>query len=462
MIAADAATIAADAAVIAADVVVIAADAAVIAADAAVIAAGAVVIAADADAHRAVAESGRLRRDEPRRRYRASRIALKMEEYILVVDDEPTVREVLLSQLDFLGFEAHQTEDGDVLRHYASRTDPPALVLLDIEMPTASGLDLLRQIKKINEDIQVVMVSGLRELSTVRECLRAGAYDYLSKPFELEDLRNTVERALERRRLIRQNRDYKANLERRVEEATEEIRHTRDMSLMTLAKLAESRDSETGMHLERMAEYSRILAGAIREAGPYREKVDHEFVDWVFKSSPLHDIGKVGIPDSILRKPGPLTGEEEEIMRRHTVIGGDTLRSVLERFSGTSFLNMAMEIAYYHHERWDGAGYPYGIAGEEIPLAARIVALADAYDAITSRRPYKKAENHGEAVRRIEIDTGKHFDPALVDAFRRRQEEFEIVQRRLQVRDQERSSSRASGEWPPLRPPTTAGGTGNE
>ncbi len=354
-----------------------------------------------------------------------------MEEYILVVDDEAIVRELLVSQLDFLGLSAQETADGDYLLRLASSADPPALVLLDIEMPGSSGLDLLRQVKQINADIQVVMVSGLRDLGTVRECISEGAYDYLAKPFELEDLHNTAARALERRRLVRQNRDYREHLERKVLEKTEEIRRTRDLALITLAKLAESRDSETGLHLERMAEYSRILAHAVRE-GPYAKEVDDEFVEWLFKSSPLHDIGKVGIPDAILRKPGPLTPEETAIMRRHTTIGGDTLRSVLEQFSGTSFLNMAMEIAYYHHERWDGHGYPHGRAATEIPLAARIVTIADAYDAITSRRPYKEALSHEVAVERIRVDRGGHFDPHLVDAFLRCEGEFARVQRRMQ------------------------------
>jgi len=356
-----------------------------------------------------------------------------LTEYILVVDDESTVRELLVSQLQFLGFKARQTGDGREAMAVARGSEPPSLVLLDIEMPGISGVELLGQIKKIDEDIQVVMVSGLRDLGTVRQCLRAGAYDYLAKPFELEDLHNTATRALERRRLIRQNRDYQHHLEVMVKEQTEEIRYTRDMALLTLAKLAESRDTETGLHLERMAEYSRLLAESMR-GGPYRKLVDSEFIEWVFKSSPLHDIGKVGIPDAILRKPGPLTPEETAVMRAHTTIGGDTLRSVLDKCSGSSFLTMAMEIAYSHHERWDGAGYPHGLTSSDIPIAARIVALADAYDAITSRRPYKEAELHSEAVRRISIDRGKHFDPTLVDAFLACHSDFEVVQRRLNER----------------------------
>ncbi|MEO1088539.1 MAG: HD domain-containing phosphohydrolase, partial [Acidobacteriota bacterium] len=331
------------------------------------------------------------------------------KELILVVDDEPTVRELVSSQLEFLGFLSTATGVPQDALDAIAGDDPPALVMLDIEMPGTSGLELLSQIKQMTQDTQVVMVSGLHDLGTVRQCLRAGAYDYLAKPFELEDLANTAERALERRRLLRQNAEYQQDLERMVQDQTEEIRRTRDIALLTLAKLAESRDSETGLHLERIQEYCRILAEQVL-VGPYEDQVDSDFVEGLVKSSPLHDIGKVGIPDAILRKPGPLTSDEQAIMRTHTTIGGDTLRTVLEKFRGPTFLMMAMEIAYHHHERWDGKGYPSGLSGHDIPLAARIVAVVDAYDAITSRRPYKEPVSHDEAVRRILVDRELHFD----------------------------------------------------
>ncbi len=353
-----------------------------------------------------------------------------MEEFVLVVDDEPPVRELLKTQLAYLGFSGRATGDADEALGFAGGDHPPALVLLDIEMPGTSGLQLLRRIKEINVDIQVVMVSGLHDLDTVRQCVRSGAYDYLAKPFELEDLHNTVERAFERRRLIQQNRDYQQHLENMVEVRTEEVRHTRDIALLTLAKLAESRDFDTGLHLERMSEYSRVIAAGVAD-GEYADEIDDEFVEWVHKSSPLHDIGKVGIPDAILRKPGPLTTDELTVMRTHTTIGGDTLRSVLEKYRGQTFLSMAMEIAYSHHERWDGNGYPEGLTGKEIPLAARIVTIADAYDAITSRRPYKEPFSHDEAMRRIIVDRESHFDPVLVDVFIDRQDEFKAIQQRL-------------------------------
>ncbi len=194
-----------------------------------------------------------------------------------------------------------------------------------------------------------------------------------------------------------------------------ELREARDVAVFTLAKLAELRDGTTGQHLERIAAYSQRLAEELRARG--HRGVDGAFIEQLGRSSPLHDIGKVATPDAVLRKPGGLDPGEQALMREHTTVGGDVLRSVIERHGGRSFLALAMEIAYSHHERWDGSGYPRGLAGAAIPLAARIVALVDAYDAIISRRPYKPPLAHDEAVRRIAADRGRHFDPELVDAF---------------------------------------------
>ena len=351
---------------------------------------------------------------------------------ILVVDDEAPVRDLLHSQLAFLGYDCALAADAATALRLAV-ADPPAVVLSDIEMPGTSGLELLRSLKELDENVPVVMVSGVQDLEVVRRSIQKGAYDYLVKPFQLDDLANTVNRAMEHGRLVRQNEQYRSNLERMVDEQTEEIGQTRDIALLTLAKLAESRDNETGLHLERMAAYSHCLAETLLE-GPYREQLEGNFIEDLFKSSPLHDIGKVGIPDSILLKPGPLTPAEATVMRTHAAIGGDTLRSVLRHYTARTFLNMAMDICYHHHERWDGSGYPHRLAAATIPLSARIVAIADAYDAITSDRPYKRAFEHAEAVRRITIDRGKHFDPLLVDAFLAREPEIAAIQARLKDR----------------------------
>jgi putative two-component system response regulator len=353
-----------------------------------------------------------------------------VRERIVIVDDEPGVRRLLRAHLSCLPYETLEARDAAEAMAFLAEAPRPALVLSDIEMPGLSGVALLKRIKELDDKIQVVMVTGQQDLETVRECLREGAYDYLVKPFDPDDLLNTVERALERARLIRQNEEYQLNLERMVLEQTVEIRQTRDIALMTLARLAESRDHATGQHLERMAAYSRRLAEELA-GGIYAGRIGTAFVEHLYKSSPLHDIGKVGIPDSILLKAGPLTTEERAIMRQHPEIGGDTLRSVVEQFRGNTFLTMGMEIAYSHHERWDGQGYPFGLGGDEIPLAARLVAVADAYDAITSRRPYKVACGHEEAVRRITADRGLHFDPVLVDGFLACHQDFDNIRQRL-------------------------------
>ena len=212
-----------------------------------------------------------------------------------------------------------------------------------------------------------------------------------------------------------QLRELNEGLEQRVDAQTETIRQTRDVAIFTLAKLAELRDDATGKHMQRIGEYYRLLAGELVRRGVV--DLEDEFVEQIHRSSQLHDIGKVAVPDAILLKQGPLSAADQEVMQAHVTVGGDALRAVLERYDSPSFLTMAMDIAYSHHEKWDGSGYPQGLAGEEIPLAARIVAVADAYDALTSNRPYQTAVEHPVAVERIGRDSGIHFDPAIVDIF---------------------------------------------
>ncbi|MGB5162688.1 MAG: HD domain-containing phosphohydrolase [Thermoanaerobaculia bacterium] len=368
-------------------------------------------------------------------------------DYILVVDDEEQIRNLITRYLAERGHLCRSAATAEDALSLAAAHPDPALVLTDIRMPGVGGVELLHRLKKMDPKVQVVMVSSHQDLETVRRCLREGAYDYLLKPFDWQILSNTVSRALERHSLLRENDRYRVNLERLVLEQTEEIRETRDIALITLAKLAESRDSTTGLHLERIAAYSRRLAEELRD-GAYAGRLSQEYIEQLAKSSPLHDIGKVGIPDSILCKPGPLSSEEFRFMKTHSTIGGDTLRSVLDQFETHGFLIMAMEIAYSHHERWDGCGYPQGLKGEEVPLAARIVALVDSYDTVTSDRPYKKAVPHREAVQRLAVDRGKHFEPAIVDAFLACHMDFESIR-------EEVSTTRSDLEEPqPDDPPS--------
>ena len=362
--------------------------------------------------------------------------------YILVVDDEEQIRDLISRYLVRGGHLCRNAATAEEALSLAVEHPDPALVLTDIRMPGVGGVELLHRLKQMHPSVQVVMVSSHQDLETVRRCLREGAYDYLLKPFDWDLLSNTVTRALERHHLLKENDRYRMTLERLVLEQTDEIRQTRDIALITLAKLAESRDSTTGLHLERIAAYSRRLAEELRE-GPYAGRISLAFIDQLAKSSPLHDIGKVGIPDSILCKPGPLSSTEFRLMQTHSTLGGDTLRSVMERFETPGFLIMAMEIAYSHHERWDGCGYPAGLVGEEIPLAARIVALVDSYDTLTSERPYKRAVPHAEAVRRLVVDRGRHFEPAVVDAFAACHANFEALR--------EEVSGSGSGAAPPAQ-----------
>jgi putative two-component system response regulator len=214
----------------------------------------------------------------------------------------------------------------------------------------------------------------------------------------------------------------------------EERNEARDATILALAKLAEHRDPETGAHLERVQHYCRLLSRSLAETSRYAALIDNEFVDHIVRSSPLHDIGKVGIPDSVLLKAGRLTVDEFEVMKRHAAIGGDTLRPLVVKGRGQTFLQMGMDIAYCHHEKFDGTGYPRGLAGEAIPLAARILSLADVYDALTSKRVYKEAMSHDEAAFIIRRESAAHFDPDVVNAFNRCESEF----RRLaeEMRDQ--------------------------
>lgn len=334
---------------------------------------------------------------------------------IMVVDDQEMNREVLCRRLSKLGYLVLDAESGE--RALAIlETEGFDLVLLDIMMPGMDGYEVLRKIKQ-NERLRhlpVLMITAVGDIDSVVNCLEAGADDYLTKPFNSALLQARISSSLVKKRFYDQ-----------------EISRAQLAAIFSLSKLAESRDPETGEHLERIREYCRLLAEELRKLSKYRVLIDEPFIENLFAASPLHDIGKVGIPDAVLLKPGRLTPEEFVIMRTHTTIGAETLLAVDRQYPGSDMIRFGIEISEGHHERWDGSGYPHGLAGEEIPLVARIVGLADVYDALRSRRVYKDEMGHSEARKIIVEGRGNHFDPQIVDAFLASEDEFQRIRQRL-------------------------------
>ncbi len=332
---------------------------------------------------------------------------------VLIVEDDVITADMLEYALRNFGYDVTVAGNGrdayELIRSGRFR-----LVVSDLEMPEMSGIDLCRRIRSRRSSgyIYVILLTSHSDTNHVVEGLDAGADDYVAKPVHPEELRVRL----------------------RVGERILAL-ESRDLTIFALAKLAESRDSQTGVHLERMRQYSRIVAEHLSREGLYDDAVDGDFTQLIYLTSPLHDIGKVGIPDRVLLKPGRLTAEEFEVMKRHTVIGGETLDAAVGAHPEAQFLRMARDIAWSHHERYDGKGYPLGQSCEEIPLCARIVALADVYDALTTRRVYKPAYSH-ETARSILLDgRGTQFDPRIVEAFLAREDEFLAVHRRLAALD---------------------------
>jgi len=321
-----------------------------------------------------------------------------MKDRILIVDD-CRVSVGILEELLGNDYELEQAVSGEECLEKLP-IFRPELVLLGIVMPGIDGYDVCRKIKSspLGGFIQVILVSGKASPAERLRGYEFGADDYVVKPFDHAELLAKIRIHF---RLHRHMKDlwaannriqrFNAELERLVDARTREVVETRDVAVFALAKLADSRDPETGEHLERMRTYCRILAEQLHIEGPYQEVVDEQFIEDIYRSSPLHDIGKVGIPDAILLKPGRLTPEEFNVMKTHTIVGAKALRQAAAQSTYGGFLTMAELIARYHHERYNGRGYPEGLVGDAIPLCARIAALADVYDALPSARGYKPA-----------------------------------------------------------------------
>ncbi len=320
----------------------------------------------------------------------------------LIVDDDPITLMLLRDSLKYLGYEVCTARNGKEALELLDR-EHCRLVISDWIMPEMDGIALCRAIRErpIGGYVYIVLLTSKGGTTNLVEGYAAGADDFMSKPFEPAELNSRLRTA---RRIL--------SLE------------SRDVTIFALARLAESRESDTGVHVERSRCLAQILARELAVEGQYADEIDGEFIRLIYLTSPLHDIGKIGIPDSVLLKRGPLTDAEFETIKTHTLRGAGTLEEALQDFPEAKFLRMARDIVLNHHERYDGKGYPNGLKGEEIPLSARIYSLADAYDALITERTYRDAMDFDHARETILAESGKQFDPQIVDAFLRCEDRF--------------------------------------
>ena len=341
---------------------------------------------------------------------------------VLVVDDIPAnidiLREILSADYRVLA-----AVNGEGALAITFSDSPPDLILLDIMMPGMDGYEVCRSLKG-NErtlHIPVIFISALCEAEDEYKGLDLGAVDYISKPVTPAIVKARVHNHLTLKK-------YQNHLEDLVRERTLELELTQEATIESMAVLAEYRDPETGGHIKRTQNYIKILAEQLQHHPKFSAHLDDKTITLLWKSAPLHDIGKVGIPDSILLKPGKLTEEEFNIMKKHAAYGHDAIKAAAKKIGKEySFLSSAGKIALSHHEKWDGSGYPSGLVGGDIPIAGRLMAIADVYDALISKRVYKAPFSHQKAVQIIMEGRGSHFDPDVVDAFLRVHEQFRQI-----------------------------------
>ena len=359
---------------------------------------------------------------------------------VLIVEDSAIIRRLIRDQVKKLGYEAREAENGaDALE--SMRESLPDCVILDLMMPVMSGPELLEKMQEDSKlrNVPVIVVTALSDMDKIVYCIEKGAADYMQKPFRAQVLRARLASCIERKKLHdremelqRQLSEHNALLEERVNRQVKQITAAQLATIFAMCKLAESRDVDTGEHLERVREICYLLAKRFSEKpNPAEPPPPADLPENIRTAAPLHDIGKVAVSDLILQKPGKLTPEEFEKMKVHTTAGHTLLADVDSLHPGNNFIHMGKEIALYHHEKWNGRGYPTGIAEYQIPLSARIMALADVYDALTHQRCYKAAMSHEEAMAIILEGKGTHFDPYLIDLFQELEQDIIKVTREL-------------------------------
>lgn len=352
---------------------------------------------------------------------------------ILVVDDTPANLSLMASLLKGR-YRVKVANNGERGLEYARMTPHPDLILLDIMMPGLSGYDVIKVLKSepATRHIPVVFLTAMSATEDETVGLELGAADYITKPITPAVVLARIRTQLENKAAADFLRDQASFLEETVASRTVELGALQDVTILAMASLAETRDSDTGNHIRRTQHYVRVLARKVQSHPRFGYFLDDATIELLFKSAPLHDIGKVGIPDRILLKPGRFTPDEFEIMKTHTTLGRDAIAAAEKQLGKeVVFLRHAKDIAYYHQEKWDGSGYPEGLAGEAIPISARLMAVADVYDALISRRVYKEGMPHEKAVEIIREGRGTHFDPDLVDAFLALEDDFKAIARRF-------------------------------
>jgi putative two-component system response regulator len=365
---------------------------------------------------------------------------------VMVVDDTPANLKLLGSMLGKRGYRVQAFPNGRLALRSARATTPD-LILLDISMPEMDGYEVCRLLKEDPEtrDVPVLFISARTETDDKLRAFSVGGLDYVTKPFQFDEVHARVSTHIRLRSLQLKTSKYANHLEEMVQAKVAEISAAQAATIHALAGLAESRDDDTGEHILRTRTYCRMLALELLAENAFADELCPAYVSTVFEAAALHDIGKVGIPDAILLKPGRLTQEEFTVMKRHVSVGGATLAKVSAMYPDNQFVRMGLDIARYHHERWDGNGYMAGLSGSEIPLSARIMAVADVYDALRSERPYKPAFSHAKAAGIIVEGGGSQFDPTVVAAFKRIADQFEVAARGDASRERGISSGVDSG-----------------
>ncbi|XHS80569.1 HD-GYP domain-containing protein [Burkholderiaceae bacterium UC74_6] len=365
---------------------------------------------------------------------------------VLVVDDTRESLMLISGLLKDL-YRVRIANSGERALEMVRGDDPPDLILLDVMMPQLSGHDVCRMLKDdpATRHIPLIFLTALSDTEEERMGLQLGAADFIVKPVNPPILLARVATHLRVKLATDFLRDKNQFLEAEVQRRGRELTAIQDVTIMAMASLAETRDNETGNHILRTQHYVRVLAGQLRSHPRFSAFLTDHAIELLFKSAPLHDIGKVGVPDRILLKPGRLEPDEFEIMKTHCRLGLEAIEHAEHKLGlEVDFLKFAKEIAFGHQEKWDGSGYPQGLAGDDIPISARLMAVADVYDALISRRVYKEALSHERAAAIISEGRGKHFDPDIVDAFLAVAPQFQAVALQFADGDAELASKAAS------------------